>query len=108
MVNVKDPTPKFLKSFVVYKFVCLGYNACYIGETTRHLPTRIKEHLETEKKSHIFAHRVNNETCKALSTENCFEITDSTSIPFKGYLRYKTIASQIVPSEAQIKNFFIS
>ena len=25
----------------------------------------------------------------------------------KGYLRYKTITSQNVPSEAQIKNFFI-
>ena len=29
-----------------------------------------------DKKSHIFAHLVNNETCKALSTENCFEIID--------------------------------
>ena len=27
---------------------------------------------------------------------------------FKGYLRYKTITSQNVPSKAQIKNFFIS
>ena len=26
----------------------------------------------------------------------------------KGYLRYKTIASQNVPSKAQIKNFFVS
>ena len=108
MVNVKDPIPKFLKSFVVYKFVCPGCNACYIGETTRHLSTRIKEHLETDKKSHIFAHLVNNETCKALSTENCFEIIDCASTIFKGYLRYKTITSQNVPSKAQIKNFFIS
>ena len=72
MFNVKDPIPKFLKSFVVYKFICPGCNASYIGETTRHLSTRIKEHLETDKKSNIFAHLVNNETCKALSTENCF------------------------------------
>ena len=35
MFNVKDPIPKSLKSFVVYKFVCPGCNACYIGETTR-------------------------------------------------------------------------
>ena len=27
---------------------------------------------------------------------------------FKGYLRYKTIISQNVSSEAQVKNFFIS
>ena len=28
MFNVKDLIPKFLKSFVVYKFVCPGCNAC--------------------------------------------------------------------------------
>ena len=83
MFNVKDPIPRSLKYFVVYKFVCPGSNACYIGETTRHLSTRIKEHLETDKKSNIFAHLVNNETCKALSTENCFEIIESVSTPFK-------------------------
>ena len=82
MFNVKDPIPKFLKSFV-YKFVCPGCNACYIGEITHHLSTRIKEHLETDKKSHIFAHLVNNETCKALSTKNCFQIIDSAPTPFK-------------------------
>ena len=83
MFNVKDPIPKFLKSFVVYKFVCPGCNVCYIGETTYHLPRNIKEQLETDKKSHIFAHLVHNEICKALSTENCFEIIDSASTPFK-------------------------
>ena len=108
MVNAKNPIPKFLKSFVVYKFVCPGCNACYIGDTTRHLSTRIKEYLETDKKFHIFAHLVNTETCKALITENCFEIIDSASTPFKGYLRYKMITSQNVPSKAQIMNFFIS
>ena len=51
MFNVKDPIPKSLKSFVIYKFVCPGCNACYIGETTRHLSTRIKEHLERIKSS---------------------------------------------------------
>ena len=58
MVNVKDPIPKFLKSFVVYKFVCPDCNACYINETIRHLSTSIKEHLKTDKKSHIFGHLV--------------------------------------------------
>ena len=82
MFNVKDPIPKSLKFFVVYKFVCPGYNTSYIGETTRHLSTRVKEHLKTDKKSHIFGHLVNNETCKALSTENCFDINDFASTPF--------------------------
>ena len=83
MFNVTDPIPKVLKSFVVYKFVCPGFNACYIGETTRHLSTRIKEHLETDKKSHIFTHFVTNETCKTVITENCFEIIDSASTTFR-------------------------
>ena len=83
MLNLKYPIPKSLKSFVVYTFVFPGCNACYIGQTTRHLSARIKEHLETDKKSHIFAHLAINKTCKALSTENCFEIIDSASTPFK-------------------------
>ena len=33
--------------------------------------------------------------------------SDHSSI-VKGHLRYKTITSQNVPSEAQIQNFFIS
>ena len=36
-----------------------------------------------DKKSRIFPHFLNNETCKALSTENCFEIIDSASTPLK-------------------------
>ena len=36
-----------------------------------------------DKKYHIFIHLVNNETCKALSTENCFEIINSASTPFR-------------------------
>ena len=39
--------------------------------------------METDKKSHIFAHLVNNETCKAFSTETCFEMIDNASTPFK-------------------------
>ena len=83
MFNVKEPIPKSLKSFAVCKFVCPGCNACYIGETTRPLSRRINEDLETDKKSHIFEHLINNQTCKALSTENCFEIIDSASTPFR-------------------------
>ena len=55
----------------------------YIGETTQHLSTRIEEHLRTDKKAHVFTHLVNNETWKALSTENCFEIIDFASTSFR-------------------------
>ena len=79
MFNVKEPK----KSLAVYKFVFLNCNACYIGVKTRHLSARIKEHLETDKKSHIFAHLVNDETCKTLSTDNFFEMINSASTPFR-------------------------
>ena len=79
MFNVIDPIPNPLKSFVLYKFVCPGCNTCYIDEAARDLSTTIKENLETDKKSHIFAHLVNDKTCKARNTENCFEIIDSAS-----------------------------
>ena len=36
-----------------------------------------------DKKSLIFSHLLNNETCKALSTENCFAIIDSASTSFR-------------------------
>ena len=35
---------KTLKSRVVYKIVCPGCNACYIGQISRHLITRFKEY----------------------------------------------------------------
>ena len=41
-----------------------------------------------------------------LKRMNCIE-TLAIALNFKGYLRYKMITSQNVPSEAQIKNFFI-
>ena len=53
LFSAKDTIPKLVKSFVVYKFARSGCNAFYIGETTRHLSTKIKEHLEKDK-SNIF------------------------------------------------------
>ena len=35
---------KTLKSRVVYKIVCPGCNACYVGQISRHLITRFKEY----------------------------------------------------------------
>ena len=42
--SCKDVTPEALRSIVVYKYCCAGCNACYIGQTSRHLATRIAEH----------------------------------------------------------------
>ena len=47
----------------------------------------MKEHLETDKRPHIFANISNNKTCEALSTENCFEIIDFASTPLRSKLK---------------------
>ena len=79
LFSCKDCLPSALKSFVVYKSVCAGCQSCYIGETKRHLPTRINEHLVTDKKSYIFKHLLENSACKNVCDENCFAIIDSAS-----------------------------
>ena len=43
--SLKTPVDKMLKSGIVYKITCPGCTACYVGETTRHLQSRIKEHI---------------------------------------------------------------
>ena len=43
----KAPIEKFLKSGVVYKIKCSRCDACYVGQTVRHLITRFKEHLRS-------------------------------------------------------------
>ena len=79
MFSVKDRTPVALKSMVVYQFSCAGCNSSYIGETSRHFPTRIKEHTESDKNSHIFKHFNTSPLCKSKYSPSCFSVLDSTS-----------------------------
>ena len=56
------------KSNVVYKFKCLrDADISYIGETTRHLIKRVREHVKTDKKSQVFIHLSKCNTCKNAS-----------------------------------------
>ena len=79
LLTVKDRVHRSLRSCVVYKFSCAGCNSVYIGETTRHLSTRVREHLCTDKNSHIFKHLKNSPTCKSLCNESCFKVLDSAN-----------------------------
>ena len=83
LFSVKESEPKYLRSFVVYRFTCSGCNASYIGETTRHLSTRIKEHLEIDSKSHIFKHLNINRNCEELGDTASFEIIDSATSSYR-------------------------
>jgi hypothetical protein len=83
MFSTKDLIPRSLKSQVVYKFTCPGCNASYIGETNRHLSTRIKEHLSSDKSSHIYKHLVESQDCKLLSNDNCFIVLDQAQTKYQ-------------------------
>ena len=79
MFSVKDRTPVALKSMVVYQFSCAGCNSRYLGETSRYFSTRIKEHTESDKNSHIFKHFNTSPLCKNKYSPSCFSILDSAS-----------------------------
>ena len=43
--SLNPPIEKVLKSGIVYEIQCPRCTACYVGQTGRHLQTRLKEHL---------------------------------------------------------------
>ena len=75
LFSCKDRSPHALRSFVVYKSTRAGCQSCYIGKTRCHLATRVKEHVVTDKKSHIMKHLPENKTCKSLCDKGCFQVT---------------------------------
>ena len=83
MFSAKDCFPSNLKSNVIYKFQCASCNACYIGETTRHLTSRIEEHLKKDKESHIYKHIHEKVDCFHKSDSDCFSILDTASTKFQ-------------------------
>jgi len=77
----KDTNNLFLNNNVVYKIICKGCNASYVGQTKRQLQTRIKEHrnnikLDSSKHSviteHIlkYSHTFDWDNIKILDTES--------------------------------------
>ena len=83
LFGVKDPVPDGLRSRVVYKFVCAGCNACYVGETCRHFSTRVREHLVSDRASQIFKHLQNSAHCRALCSVDSFHVLDHASTGFQ-------------------------
>ena len=82
--SVKDSVPQGLRSRVVYKFSCAGCNASYIGETTRHLCTRAREHLLSDKSAHVYRHlQSSRAACHDSCNTECFTILDSAASKFQ-------------------------
>ena len=82
LLRVKEPIPSGLRSCVVYKFSCAGCAACSVGETTRHFTTRVREHLETDRASHIFKHLEGSKECRSACFLDSFAIIDQPSSQF--------------------------
>ena len=55
----------------------------YVGETSRHLSTRAREHLFSDKNSHIYKHLKSSIACREACNENCFAVLDSASTAYK-------------------------
>ena len=53
--SLKPPVEKLLKSGIVYNLTCPRCLACYVGQTSRHMQTRLKEHIQRESpmKQHL-------------------------------------------------------
>ena len=81
LLSVKYPIPR-LRSCVLYKFSCGGCAACCVGETTRHFSTRVREHLETDRASHIFKHLEGSKECRSACSLDSFAIIDQASSRF--------------------------
>ena len=80
MFSPKDKTPEYLKANVIYYFTCAACNSSYVGETYRHLNTRIKEHLTKKSQpSSIFKHLDANVECRLACNDFCFNVIDKAS-----------------------------
>ena len=91
MFGVKDPIPRGLRTCVVYKFLCASCNACYVGETPRHLSTRVGEHLISNGTSHIFRYLHNFPQCRTLCPDECCNTLDHAATTFQLKIKEKTI-----------------
>ena len=83
LFGVKDPVPDGLRSRVVHKFVVADCNACYVGQTCRHFSTRVREHLVSDRASHIFKYLQDSAHCRVLCSADSFHVLDHASTGFQ-------------------------
>ena len=101
----KDKVPTFLRSGVVYLFKCRCCSALYVGQTMRHLHTRVSEHLgltpitgqpsSSPVMSSIFSHL--NTTGHSADFDD-FEILSSCSDNCELLIHESLLISKLKPS----------
>ena len=70
-----------LRSRVIYKFLCAGGNTSYIGKTTLHFSTRVREH--PDKASHVYKHIASSQACRESCSTECSTILDTAASGFQ-------------------------
>ena len=85
--EIPNAVPEGLHTRVVYKFSCASCNACYVGGTSRHFSTRVREQLLSDRSSNVFKHLQSSEFCRASCTPDCFEILDSAATKYQVKLK---------------------
>jgi hypothetical protein len=78
--SLKPAVEKLLRSGIVYKLACPRCSACYVGQTSRHMHTRFREHTTNQGPMRQHLHQ-----CEATLTTKDVEILASTSRG-EGYL----------------------
>ena len=71
--------PRSFSSNVKYKFIFAEYNSAYAAETSRHLPTRARGHLSTDRNSNIFKHQMSSDKCEKACNDSYFTLFDSAN-----------------------------
>ena len=75
--SLKPQIPRMLQSNVVYEIKCTGCNSSYVGQTTRHLQKRFKEHT-----GNVGPMKYHLEQCNITPDENMIHILGkATSLP---------------------------
>ena len=67
-------TPLSVQANIVYQFKCHKCEALYIGETNRHLRTRIAEHTQSSRNSSILNHILNCRDRENIGSDKEFSI----------------------------------
>ena len=89
----KDSYASVLSSKVVFKFVCSNCNDSYVGQTHRHLPTRIDEHFGKDKTSHRYQQLMSLVECLNSCSRGCFSIIDTARTKRQLYIKESLVIS---------------
>ncbi len=100
----KDRIPFALRSHVVYKYKCQCCGALYVGQTRRHIHTRISEHMGVSPKtgnklsvSQMSAVLTHHHFSKHTISDSDFTILTSSNSKFDLEMRESLLISKFKP-----------